>query len=147
MFPVPIGITQSIDGCPHASGDVPPPTRIRAAEAGLSPREWGCSLAEAVGGLLTQVVPTRVGMFLSADLVSKAATSCPHASGDVPYALHEQDQPHVLSPREWGCSPTYDFGQSASGVVPTRVGMFPTGPATPAKPYGCPHASGDVPTG
>ena len=145
MFPVELGLTTTLLGCPHSRGDVP----ARACQAieflMLSPLAWGCSPTAPKLKSTNFVVPTRVGMFLTRLNVSAMRISCPHSRGDVPSARQSGRQLDQLSPLAWGCSRFRPFTADVGGVVPTRVGMF-LGPGLGvALGARCPHSRGDVP--
>ncbi len=89
---------------PHASGDVPPPSRRQTFLVCFSPREWGCSASPAGSRKAGFLFPTRVGMFRGQRHQIAHADPFPHASGDVPCRNSSKSSGLDFSPREWGCS-------------------------------------------
>ncbi len=70
----------------------------------MSPHTWGCSYQCCFPACFALVVPTYVGVFLTAFLNWNGVQRCPHIRGGVPAA--------------------FDAGGYGNFVVPTYVGVF-----------------------
>ena len=111
----------------------------------FSPRAWGWSETGHDHAGQRGVLPTRVGMVLSAGQCMEISFGSPHARGDGPSSGFCFMDLSLFSPRAWGWSAQLAFRCSHGQVLPTRVGMVRAERPALATPRRSPHARGDGP--
>ena len=109
--------------CPHARGGGPSTGTTTRATRTLSPRTWGWTDSISLGLEALHVVPTHVGVDLTADFPSASVCRCPHARGGGPFPYGYQVKAGPLSPRTWGWTRLATIRAAVGGVVPTHVGV------------------------
>ena len=131
---------------PHSRGDVPKSGGTPCAAGVFSPLAWGCSVSRVMLLPLTEVFPTRVGMFRDLQTWRLSKMSFPHSRGDVPTGRAVQGILLPFSPLAWGCSAASALSTPVSRVFPTRVGMFRGQTQGRQVCLRFPHSRGDVPS-
>ena len=130
---------------PHRRGDVPWHLRAVFCALAISPQTWGCT-AECQGhGGLHLNLPTDVGMYRTAAIISLRGIQSPHRRGDVPMRREARKHHDKISPQTWGCTAIPCLSLSRACNLPTDVGMYrPTITLCPMVKES-PHRRGDVP--
>ncbi len=132
-------------GSPHTRGDGPSGCNFRHKVLSFSPHAWGWSGSTPLHQQTTHVLPTRVGMVRRATGARKCSGSSPHTRGDGPKALVPILLLLRFSPHAWGWSGKLMTEEALEVVLPTRVGMVRSGPASSAWRACSPHTRGDGP--
>ncbi len=132
VFPTCVGVfppdwsAVSIVYClPHMRGGVSPVTASVKDTATSSPHAWGCFLITTILRPVTKVFPTCVGVFPAFQSRSDLMVCLPHMRGGVSTASRDLLNMELSSPHAWGCFFHHLRRDSAAGVFPTRVGVFP----------------------
>ena len=119
------GLTAARCGLPHMRGGVSLFNQCLAGVRKSSPHAWGCFAHRRKSTGLKKVFPTCVGVFLSLITRRKRMHCLPHMRG----GISQDDYPGLgdwwSSPHAWGCFFHHLRRDSAAGVFPTRVGVFP----------------------
>ena len=145
MFRLRRALFACVNSSPHARGDVPRSGEQHAFLGCFSPRPWGCSDAHVADPPSVVLLPTPVGMFLTADRCTSSNRTSPHARGDVPQPRRRVLPDALFSPRPWGCSALLGPARQSQALLPTPVGMFRASSMSASDPTASPHARGDVP--
>ncbi len=90
-----------------------------------SPHAWGCFQMGEANRWGAEVFPTCVGVFLTCSVESGKYKRLPHMRGGVSIDLSCNAIAKMSSPHAWGCFFHHLRRDSAAGVFPTRVGVFP----------------------
>ena len=64
VFPLVINLLRGLFGLPHARGGVSKKVTKKVYKSRSSPRSWGCFSIAVPNGIIHQVFPTLVGVFL-----------------------------------------------------------------------------------
>ena len=152
VLPTRVGMVRTDQGdgpsrpsSPHPRGDGPQGVWLSLLRSSFSPPAWGWSELLDFPSAHRVVLPTRVGMVRYKPGMPASPARSPHPRGDGPRSTMSRTACSVFSPPAWGWSFLRHPGPTRHCVLPTRVGMVPTGDAPGRLPDGSPHPRGDGP--
>ena len=132
VFPTCVGVFQlkrhqlSLCRClPHMRGGVSSVINSIVQVGVSSPHAWGCFRNPDTGKPDSGVFPTCVGVFLCSRRSMPLLMRLPHMRGGVSGKTSTLKTGSPSSPHAWGCFFHHLRRDSAAGVFPTRVGVFP----------------------
>ena len=130
---------------PHPRGDGPAFRGHGGIAILCSPPAWGWSANAATVTVDYWVLPTRVGMVRSGEMLIVTGIRAPHPRGDGPTPHYPPCQWQKCSPPAWGWSALGCLQRTPRLVLPTRVGMVRVAPGYGRPAGSAPHPRGDGP--
>ena len=109
-----------------------------------SPRSWGCFLVRVLRPVLALLLPTFVGVFLFPAFELALGHPPPHVRGGVSLLVQVSVVRSHSSPRSWGCFDILSAAGKQGILLPTFVGVFPTGLGHGDESDAPPHVRGGV---
>ena len=136
-----------MEGLPHPRGGVSRGCRQGVRRHESSPPAWGCFFLDFRRLYISQVFPTRVGVFLLESVETEFSGGLPHPRGGV-----SRQRPNVAvlsqsSPPAWGCFFSALRLPYRFRVFPTRVGVFLKSQKKTIEFGSLPHPRGGVSIG
>ena len=147
VFPRPPRPPSPTDCLPHTRGGVSHGRVTLAIATQSSPHAWGCFRPLATCWKVTQVFPTRVGVFPSGRRAWWRARGLPHTRGGVSGSGPPAIRWRTSSPHAWGCFFKQAAAANPGRVFPTRVGVFPSARRYAMRSARLPHTRGGVSRG
>ena len=117
---------QTLRDHPHACGDKTSSQPFVITWRGSSPRVWGQVHIAAKTQRQIRIIPTRVGTRNNLMELKHLDGDHPHACGDKAKWAEESACDLGSSPRVWGQGSQSSEKQTASRIIPTRVGTSQT---------------------
>ena len=125
IFPTQVGVFPRDGACgmtasyfPHTSGGVSEEVSNGGTIPTFSPHEWGCFRRD-LGRCSDAILPTRVGVFLTASGSTGRTSYFPHIGGGVSHFWDCVCGCYSFSPHKWGCFYANRLIRKRAIILPT----------------------------